>query len=114
MYEVLITCLDAILCPHEYPMLVSSDGSWNWDRETKVKAQGLKAALTSFQTLAVFLITKNILDEVKTLASKLQKRNQDIYEACKIVHVMIESLKTLRVNIDTIFTSWYDEILKPC
>ena len=96
------------------PMLVSSDGSWSWDRETKVKAQGLKAALTSFQTLAVFLITKNILDEVKTLASNLQKRDQDIYEACKTVHVTIESLKTLRVKIDTIFTSWYDEILKPC
>ena len=44
-----------------------------------MKAQGLKAALSSFQTLAVFMITKNVLDEVKTLASKLQKQDQGSY-----------------------------------
>lgn len=49
MYEALVTFLDAILLPSEYPQLASSDGSWNWDTETKVNAQGLKAALSSFQ-----------------------------------------------------------------
>ena len=43
------------------------------------KAQGLKASLLSFQTVVVFIATKNILDEVKALASKLQKRDQDIF-----------------------------------
>ena len=71
-YKAFIT-LDGILSPDEYPQLASLDGSWNWYRDTRVKAQGLKAALCSFQTIAVFLITKNILDEVKLLASKLQK-----------------------------------------
>ena len=75
MYEALITFLDTILCPHDYPQLASPDGSWNWDSDTRVKAQGLKS---SFQTLAVILIT---LDEVKSLAAKLQKRDQDIHEA---------------------------------
>ena len=45
----------------------------------KPRAQGLKVALSSFQTIAAFIITKNVLDEVKTLAAKLQKRDQDIY-----------------------------------
>ena len=35
-------------------MELSPNGNWNWDSETRVKAQGLKAALSSFQTLAVF------------------------------------------------------------
>ena len=81
MYEAFVTFLDAIMLPSEYPQFASSDGSWNWDADTKVKAQGLKAALSSFQTIAVFIITKNVLDEGKTLAAKLQKRDQDIYEA---------------------------------
>jgi len=38
-----------------------------------VKTQGLKASLLSFQTVAVSITTMNILDEVKALASKLQK-----------------------------------------
>ena len=71
LYEALVTILDTILSPDEYPNLASSDGSWNWAGEAKVKAQGLKAALSSFQTIVVFVITKNVLDEVKNL--KLQK-----------------------------------------
>lgn len=70
MYEPFVTFLDAIMSPHEYPQLRSSDGSWNWDNDTRVKAQGLKAALTSFQNLAVFLITKNVLDEAKSKVTK--------------------------------------------
>ena len=42
-------------------------------------------ALHSFQTVAVFIIAKKVLDEVKVLASKLQKCDQDIYEAYRMV-----------------------------
>ena len=47
LYEPPITFLDAILSPRDYPELLSSEGSWNWDSETWVKAQGLKASLSS-------------------------------------------------------------------
>ena len=79
MYELLVTFLDAVISPHEYPDLKSSIGSWNWDKDTITKSQGLKASLFSSQTVVVFIATKNILDEVKTLASKPQKRDQDIF-----------------------------------
>ena len=68
--------------------------------------------MSSFQTIFVFIITKNVLDEVKVLASKLQKREQDIYEASKKVGDAIESLKTIRKTIDTVFSSWYSEALE--
>ena len=110
MYEALIIFLDAILSPHDYPQLASPHGNWNWDSETRVKAQGLKASLSSFPTLAVFLITKNVLDEVKSLAAKLQKRDQDVYEA--MVDTVIDRVKAIRSTIDTTHSSWYDEILQ--
>ena len=112
MYKALITFLDAILSPHDYPQLASPEGNWNLDSDTRVKAQGLKASLSLFQTLAVFLITKNVLDEVKALAAKLQKRDQDIYEAYKMVDAVVDRVKAIRSTIDTTFISWYDEILK--
>ena len=77
-----------------------------------MKAQGLKASLSSCQTLAVFLITKNVLDEVKSLAAKLQKRDQDVYEAYKMVDTVIDRVKAIRSTIDTTHSSWYDEILQ--
>ena len=33
-------------------------------KEYSVRSQGLKASLCLFQTIAVFIITKNVLDEV--------------------------------------------------
>ena len=73
-----------------------------------MRAQGRKAALTSFQTLSVFLNTKNVLNEAKVLASKLQKRDQDIYEAYRMVDKVLDSVKTTRSTIDTTFSLWYE------
>ena len=111
MYEVLVTFLIAKISPHDYPQLDSEHGSWNWDRDSKVKAQGLKASLSSFQTIAVFVITKNVLDEVKSIASKLQKRKQDVYDAYRVVSTVIQNINTTQNNIETIFSSWYREVL---
>ena len=111
MYELLVTFLDAVISPHEYPNLKSSTGSWNWDKDTITKAQGLKASFLAFQTVVVFITTKNILDEVKALASKLQKRDQDIFEAYMMVDEVIGNIKSARKNIDSDFQIWYKEIL---
>ena len=111
MYELLVTFLDAVISPHEYPNLKSSTGSWNWDKDTITKAQGLKASFLSFQTVVVFITTKNILDEVKALASKLQKRDQDIFEAYMMVDEVIGNIKSASKNIDSDFQIWYKEIL---
>ena len=84
----------------------SSTGSWNWDKDTITKAQGLKASLLSFQTVVVFITTKNILDEVKALASKLQKQDQDIFEAYTMVDKVIGNIKSARKNIDIDSQVW--------
>lgn len=113
MYECFVTFLDAIISPSEYQELLLNDESWNWDRETKVKAQGLKSSLSSFHCIAVFMITKNVLDEVKALASKFQKRDHDIAEAYKMVDSSIKKIGTIRENIDKVFSSWYNSEILP-
>ena len=100
MYELLVTFLDAVIFPHENPHLKSYTGSWNWDKDTITKAQELKASLLSFQTVVVFITTKNILDELKALASKLQKQDQDIFQAYTMVDEVIGNIKSARKNID--------------
>ena len=77
VYEALVTFLDAILTPHVYPELVPTDGSCDWDTDTRV---GLKAALSSFQTIAVFITMKSILDDVRPLTVKLQRRDQGLQD----------------------------------
>ena len=102
MYELLVTFLDAIISPYGYPNLKSSTGSCNWDKDTITKAQ----------TVVVFITTKNILDEVKALASRLQKRDQDIFEAAyMMVDEVTGNVKSARKNIDSDFQIWCKEIL---
>ena len=68
--------------------------------------------MLSFQTVVVFITTKDILDEVKALASKLQKRDQDIFEAYTMVdEVVIGNVESARKKIDSDFQVWYKEIL---
>ena len=59
----------------------------------------------------VFIATRNTLDEVKTLASKLQKRDQDIFEAYMMADEVIGNIKSVRKNIDSDFQVWYKQIL---
>ena len=114
MYEAVVTFLDTILSPRDYPDLESesTDESWNWDRDTKVKAQGFKAALCSFRTVAVLTIPKTILDEMRDLAAKLQNRDQDIFVAYGMVHSVTERIEVTRQDIDNRFDLSYQDILR--
>ena len=67
--------------------------------------------MLSIQTVVVFIATKNILDEVKALASKLQKRDQDIFEAYMMVKEIIGNIKSDRKNLDSNSQVWYKQIL---
>ena len=82
------------MSPHDYAGLASSDGSWDWDRDTKVKAHGLKAALCFFKTLVVFITIKKILDKVKLLAAMMKKRDQDIFNPYRMVDEVLQRKKS--------------------
>ena len=82
LYEIVVLFLDAIVSPNEYPDLRSSTGEWDWDTDTTVKAH----------------------------AFKLQKRDQDVYEAYKIVDDVIRSPQDTGNAVDYRFAAWYSDI----
>ena len=96
MYEAHITFLDAILSPHDYPQLASPEGNWNWDSDTRVKTQGPKVSLSSFQTLADFLSPKMSSMKSKLLLqsfrSGIKTSMQPIY---KTVDAVIDRVKAI-------------------
>jgi hypothetical protein len=53
----------------------------SWDRETRTKAQGLLSIMKSSSFLIAFVTMKNILEIIKPLTVKLQKRDLDIVDA---------------------------------
>ena len=78
LYVYVCISLEAIVDLESHPHVYSSL-SFTWDRETKTKAQGLMANLKTFGFMFTFLITKNSLGTLKTIAVKLQKKDQDVF-----------------------------------
>ena len=63
---------------------------WYWDQESQSKPLGLLSSRPKFDRLVAFPILHNGL---KLLATKLQKRNQDIYHAYHMIDQVIIDLK---------------------
>ena len=108
LYEYVVTCLDSIISPHNYADLLQDD-VWQWDKETRTKAGGLKTSLCSPMNVTALLVMKNGLFPIKGLSAKLQKRDQDIYEAYKHIDFVISEVNHLRQNIDSVWQGWFEE-----
>ena len=85
------------------------DEKWNWDRETRVKAKGLKYSLTNGTHITALVVLKNGLQPIKALSIKLQKRDSDIYKAYGYIDFVIKDIKTMRENIDVMWDEWFAE-----
>ena len=72
-----------------------------------MKAQGLLHSLKSGQQIISFLVAKNSLELVKPLATKLQKKDQDILQAYNTIDTTVDNVKELRKNINSEFHEWY-------
>ena len=92
--------------PSAHSELDLNDGTWEWDSETKIKAQGL---LQVSQNILTFLIAKNVLEKVKPIAVKLQKRDIDVMEAYSMIDYSVSDIKDLRNNVEEEFNIWFQD-----
>jgi hypothetical protein len=69
LYAYVVECLQRILTP-------AAGEDWAWDRNTKITAQGLLTSLTNFGHLITFVLVRHVLDLVKPLTVKLQKKGR--------------------------------------
>ncbi len=131
LYLYIITCLHSMVTRALYPLLTevpveaeaepasddeSSDDDreedyddWKWDRDTKVKAEGLRSSLTSGTNIAALVVLKNGLHPVKGLSVKLQKRDRDICEAYSHIDFVVSEVQSMRQNVDETWEEWYSE-----
>ena len=73
LYLYICCCLEAIINPSVYPDK-NLDQNWDWDSESKLKTQGLLHSLISTQNIVAFLVAKNALELIRSIAGKLQKK----------------------------------------
>ena len=113
MYEFLCECLEAVLLnPSEYHDIYE-EVAWtdSWDQETRTKAQGLLTRLTSSYTIIAFTITKNGLENIRPMASKLQKWDSDIYQTYSIDQTR-ERMITMGQEMEEEHSVWYKDVTR--
>ena len=108
LYEYVCISLEVIVDQESHPHVYSSL-SFTWDRETKTKAQGLLANLKTFGFIFTFLITKNSLRTLKPIAAKLQKKDQDIFQAYSVIDDTIKAVARVRSNIEEECHEWFED-----
>ena len=55
---------------------------------------------------------KNVLEPLRGITAKLQKRDLDIYDAFCNIDSAIDDATSNRLNIDTRYPIWYKEMLR--
>ena len=102
------TCLEAMVNSHVYSEV--NESRWNQDSNTKTTAHGSKSNLQSFGVIVRFKVLKNSLDYLKGLSPKLQRRDNDVFEAQTMIDNIKLEIQSLRDDIGVEFQRWYDEL----
>ncbi|XP_014673764.1 PREDICTED: uncharacterized protein LOC106814021 [Priapulus caudatus] len=82
LYEYIFTSMHFVVQLGEYGEIESS---WDWDAETRTKAQGFMTSLRNGRNIVALFIFVNGLDSVKGLSSKLQKRDENVVAAYSLI-----------------------------
>ena len=98
LYEHVSISLEVIVDHESHPHVYSSL-LFTWDRETKTKVLGLLANLKTFGFVFTFLMTKNSLGTLKPIAAKLQKKDQDVFQAYSMIYDTVKAVARVRSNI---------------
>ena len=85
------------------------DLSVGWVREMRVKAQGLLSVMKSSSFLVAFITVKNILEIIKPLTLKLQKRDIGIVSVFGLIDNTKVEVKALLSRIEDDFSVWFTD-----
>jgi hypothetical protein len=86
------------------------EDSDHWDSETLTKATGFLHTITSSTFMVAFIVVRNCLRYLKPLTVKLQKKAKDIVQAYSEIRDVTTCISTIRQDIDTVFTPWFEEV----
>ena len=92
---------DEICVPSGDEELYPNGNNWNWDSESQSSANGLRHTFTSFDHIAAFILSKELLEPIRPIAESLQGRLQEVYFGFKKVDEVTKFYHELRKKVET-------------
>ena len=105
LYMYICSCFEVIVDPNVYSDM-NIDTNWEWDSESRAKAQGLLYALKDPQIFIVyFLLSPNMcLRLLNLLLSSCKKKMKILY---MLIHSVINDIKCFRGKFEKEFHDWF-------
>ena len=104
LFKFIVATFDSICNPHLYEDLYKyleneTNENWYWDSESINKVQDLFAVSRKFDHIIAFSVLFHRLEPIKPIITKLQKRNQDICQAYRMIDKILSDLRDIQSNI---------------
>ena len=99
---------DPILHPENHSEIPQVDTYVELGQRNYTKAKGLLASMMNFQNIVSFIVLKSGLHPLSGLASKLQKRDQDILNAYNKIDDLVADIQEIRDDVEKEFDVWYE------
>ncbi len=90
------------------------DESQNWSTDTLTDAQSLLLAITSPESVASLVITKQTLIYTTSITCNLQAEPRDIMEAVDDINTLSDGLQSVWDNVDDHHRDWFRNVEKMC
>ena len=84
----------------------------DWNADTRATAGGLVKLMEKFEFIVALVVAKEVLEYVYALTMSLQSSTCAIVEAYESVTTVVETLKSVRVNVDVHHEKWYQEAVQ--
>ena len=84
----------------------------DWNADTRATAGGLVKLMEKFEFIVALVVAKEVLEYVYALTMSLQCSTCAIVEAYESVTTVVETLKSVRVNVDVHHEKWYQEAVQ--
>lgn len=82
---------------------------WDWDSESRSTANGLLHTFTSFEHIAAFILTKEILEPLRPISESLQGRLPEVFQK---VNEVMQFYRQLRRNVEREHSRMYTGVKK--
>ena len=112
LYEYIVIALNEICHLSNEKSIYPDNECWNWDSETRTKANGLHHTFTNNEYIVSFICAKELLEPMRPLVSSLQGELMEIYLGFKTIDQVIESYQLIRDDIDSWFNRMYAKVLR--
>jgi hypothetical protein len=90
--------------------LMRNNVSREFNMKTQNDAFSFFKAIDSFDFLANLFITYKVLELTLLVTQLLQSKKNDIADGIHLIESLINSVNSIRSNVDSYHNSWYDEI----